>query len=84
MSFKALVYDMIVPIIDQAIMPLLYALAFIAFLIGIVRYFFFGGEEAREKGKQLMVWGIVGFVVIFSVWGIVRLLLTTFGLGSGA
>lgn len=81
MTFKTLVEGTIVPIFDQGIIPLLYAIAFIAFLIGIVRYFFFGGEEAREKGKQLIVWGLVGFFVIFSVWGIVRLLLSTFNLG---
>lgn len=81
MTFKTLVEGTIVPIFDQAIIPLLYAIAFIAFLIGIVRYFFFGGEEAREKGKAFIVWGLVGFFVIFSIWGIVKLLLTSFNLG---
>lgn len=81
MTFKNLVEGTIVPIFDGAIIPLFYALAFIMFLIGIVRYFFFGGEEAREKGKQFIVWGLVGFFVIFSVWGIVRLLLATFNIG---
>ena len=81
MTFKELVEGTIVPIVDGAVMPLLYALAFIMFLIGIVRYFFFGGEEAREKGKQLIVWGLVGFAVIFSLWGIVKLLLATFNIG---
>lgn len=81
MTFKTLVYSTIVPIFDEAIIPLLYAIAFIMFLIGIVRYFFFGGEEAREKGKQFILWGLVGFFVIFSVWGIVKLLLSTFNIG---
>ena len=81
-SFQKLVDEVIVPIVDLAVMPLLYALAFILFLIGIVRYFFFAGEEGREKGKQLMLWGIIGLVVIFSVWGIVKLLLATFNLGA--
>ncbi len=81
MTFKTLVEGTIVPIFDQAIIPLFYAIAFIAFLIGIVRYFFFGGEEAREKGKQFIVWGLVGFFVIFSIWGIVKLLLTSFNIG---
>lgn len=66
-------------IVDYAIVPLLYALAFILFLIGVVRYFFLGGDEGREKGKAFMVWGLIGLVVIFSVWGIVNLLLGTLG-----
>lgn len=66
----------IASLVDKAIIPLLYALAFITFLIGMVRYFFLeGGEEARQKGKVFMLWGVIGFVVIFSVWGIVRLFL---------
>lgn len=81
MTFERLVNGVIVPIVDGAIMPLLYAIAFIAFLIGIVRYFFYSGEEARENGKQFILWGLIGFVVIFSVWGIVKLLLSTFGIG---
>ena len=76
MSFKELVEGVVVPIFDKGVIPLLYAPAFLFFLIGIVRYFFISGsEEARESGKQLMVWGIVGLVVIFSIWSIVSLLL---------
>ncbi|HYF29210.1 MAG TPA: hypothetical protein VEA36_02505 [Candidatus Paceibacterota bacterium] len=82
MSFRELVDGTIVPIIDGAVIPLLYALAFIMFLVGIVRYFFFEGEESREKGKQLVLWGIIGFVVISTLWGIVKLLLATFNIAS--
>lgn len=68
--------QLLVRLVDTAIIPLLYALAFIAFLIGMVRYFFMGGEEARTAGKQFMLWSIIGFVVLFATWGIVRLFLT--------
>jgi heme/copper-type cytochrome/quinol oxidase subunit 4 len=67
----------IVGLVNSAVLPLMYALAFIFFLIGMVRFFFMGGEEARQKGRQFMLWGIIGFVVLFGVWGIVRLLLMT-------
>lgn len=66
----------IVTFVNGAVVPLIYALTFIVFLIGMVRFFFFGGEEHRQKGKQFMIWGIIGFVVMFSVWGLVRLLLS--------
>ncbi|HEY0979553.1 MAG TPA: hypothetical protein VGE23_01795 [Candidatus Paceibacterota bacterium] len=70
----------IVVFVNASVVPLIYAIAFLVFLIGMTRYFFLEqGEEGREKGKQLMLWGIIGFVVMFSVWGIVNLLLRTFG-----
>ena len=67
----------IVTLVNNSVVPLIYALAFLVFLVGMLRYFFLEqGEEGREKGKQLMLWGMIGFVVMFSVWGIVKLLLT--------
>lgn len=81
-SLKSLT-DSIVTLVNTSVIPLIYALALVVFLIGVVRFFFVEqGEEGREKGKQFMFWGILGFVVMFSVWGIVNLLLATFGVGS--
>lgn len=78
-SLKSLT-DSIVTLVNTSVIPLIYALALVVFLIGMVRFFFIEqGEEGREKGKQFMFWGIIGFVVMFSVWGIVNLLLATFG-----
>lgn len=77
-TFKEIVDDQIVPFFD-ALINLFYALAFIFFLIGIVRFFMSPSEEARTKGKQFAFWGIIGFVVLFSVWGLVRLLLSLIG-----
>lgn len=72
----------IVTLVNTSVIPLIYALAFVVFLIGMVRFFFIEqGEEGREKGKRFMLWGIIGFVVMFSVWGIVNLLLATFEVG---
>ncbi|MEO6536290.1 MAG: hypothetical protein ABIT47_01225 [Candidatus Paceibacterota bacterium] len=75
MSFADIVDKRIVPIGD-AIIGLLFALAFIVFLIGMVRFFLLqDGEEGREKGKKLAVWGIIGLAVMFATWGIVHVLL---------
>ncbi len=76
MTFADLVTSL-VTFVNTAIFPLLQAIAFIGFLIGMVRYFFMGGEESRQKGKQFMLWSIIGFAVLFTMWGIVNLLLAT-------
>ncbi|MBA3789421.1 hypothetical protein H0X32_03465 [Patescibacteria group bacterium] len=77
-TFAALV-GKLVTLVNTSVLPLLYALAFVFFLFGLVRFFFIGGEEGREKGKQLMLYGLIGLFVLFSVWGIVNVLLTVFG-----
>jgi heme/copper-type cytochrome/quinol oxidase subunit 4 len=75
----------IVAIVNGGLIPLLYALAFVYLLIGLVRYFFIegGNEESREKGKQMLIYGMIGIVVIFSVWGLVNLFLSTLNSVAG-
>lgn len=80
LAFAATFADLvnsIVGVVDGGVIPLFYALAFIYFLIGMLKYFFLDhSEESVEKGKQQMLWGIIGFFVIFCVWGIVHLFLS--------
>ena len=71
-----------VPVIHLGSLPIhgfgiLVALGFIFFLIGMVRFFFSESEENREKGRQFALWGIIALVVLFSVWGIVNILVST-------
>lgn len=70
--------------INFVLVPLLFAVAFIVFIYGIFNYFIAGGanEEKRDQGKQLAIWGIIGFFVMVSVWGLVNVLIGTFGLDS--
>lgn len=76
MTFADLVNGKIVPIIDAVILPFLYAIAFLAFLWGVYQYFINDSEEKRKQGRQFALWSIIGFFVIFSVWGLVRLLMS--------
>ncbi len=72
----------ILNLLDQTVVPFLLAIASLVFLWGIARYFIFGGEnaESQEKGKSLAMYGIMGFVIILSLWGIVNLLVSGLGL----
>ena len=50
-------------------------LATLLFLWGVVQYIAgASNEDARTKGKDHMVWGIIGLVVIFSVTAIINIL----------
>lgn len=74
MTFKEIVTNSIVPLGDLVIL-LLYAAAFALFVVGMLRFFTSGGEEGRKKGKQHMLWGVIGLAVLFAVWGLVKVLL---------
>ena len=67
--------------LNYIVIPLIFALAFLVFIYGVAKHFFLSGDDegARESGRQFMLWGIVGLVVLFSVWGLVSLLLSTLG-----
>ncbi len=59
--------------------------ALLAFFWGLAKLIFFAGDETeREKGKQVMIWGIIGLFFIFAVWGLVTLLQQLTGLGDAA
>lgn len=72
-----------VGLVNTVFVPFIFAISFIVFIWGIFKYFILGGasDDERKKGKQLMVWGIVAFFVMVSLWGIVNLLRGSFGGG---
>lgn len=68
-------------IINSAVIPLIFALAVASFVWGVVQFVLNPAEEAkREKGRQFMIWGIIALAVMVSVWGLVKILGTTFGI----
>lgn len=72
--------------INVILVPVLFGLAFIMFLWGVFLYFFNSGEkasESRKKGRDFILYGIIGFFVMVSVWGLVGLLVNSFGLQPG-
>ncbi len=66
--------------IISLLIPLVAGLSFIVFLWGLSRFIISAGDEkARTSGKQLMIWGVIAFFVMSSVWGIVIVVANTFG-----
>lgn len=49
--------------------------ALIVFFWGLVKYIGKSGDgDGTAEGRRLMVWGVIGFFVLFSLWGIVAFL----------
>ena len=65
---------------------ILIGVAIIAFFLGLIKYLFKSTGDATEKGKaaKLMIYGIIAIAVMLSIYGLVRLLQNTFGVGNGA
>jgi hypothetical protein len=62
-----------------SVVPLLLALALLVFFWGMAQFILnAGNEEEIKKGKARMVWGILGLFLIFSIAGIITVLMQTF------
>ena len=67
----------VVGLLNVVVVPVIFALAFLVFVWGVVNYFILnaGDETKRSEGRAFVLWGLLGMVLLFSVWGFVNLLL---------
>lgn len=74
--------NLILRLINQVFIPLLFAIAFLVFLFGVYKYFILGGADSKshEDGRKFILYGLVGFAIMVSVWGLVNIVTGTFGL----
>ena len=79
MTFAEFV-DSVRGFLNYYVVPLIFAVAFLSFLWGIMRTFIYHGEnpKSQEAGRTFLLWGLLGMVIIFSVWGLVNMVLATF------
>lgn len=68
-------------LVDKAL-PIVVALALLAFFYGLAK-FIFSGAEGKKEGQDLMIWGIVALFVMVSVWGLVRFIGNAFDIQQG-
>ena len=70
--------------IQQSVIPLIFAIAIVVFLWGVVQFVILGQSDETKKtqGKQFMIWGIVALTVMIGVWGLVKIVGNTFSLNT--
>ncbi|HEY4494425.1 MAG TPA: hypothetical protein VJB95_03310 [Candidatus Paceibacterota bacterium] len=68
----------------NSVLPVLITLGIVYFIWGVVTYVIAGDSEAKKTGRDRIIFGIIGLAVIVSVWGLVFILLSTFGLENPA
>ena len=66
----------ILAFINNTLVPFVFAVALLLFIYGVYLYFFYGRSEdaARKTGRDYILWSIMAFVVMVSVWGIVNMI----------
>lgn len=72
--------DRIVTYIIDPIILLIFAAGFFLFVWGLVQFIWKLDEGAQNDGKQHMLWGIIGMMIMVSVYGIITLIDETFDL----
>lgn len=60
-------------IVTEILIPLAFSLTLLYFFWGIFKYIKEGAnsDKAVEDGRRIMLWGVVGIFVAFSIWGII-------------
>lgn len=71
-------------VINFVLVPVIFGFAFLIFLWGVFKAYIWNrdDEAQREVGHKYVWWGIVGFVIMISLWGLVNVLANTFGLAG--
>ena len=66
----------------NAVLPVLIALGVLFFVWGVITFVIGNDEEAKTKGRNRMIYGIIGLAVIIGMWGLVNILTKTFDLNN--
>ncbi len=66
----------------NAVVPVIIALGVVYFVWGVITYVMAGDEEAKQAGRDRIIFGIIGLAVIIGLWGLVNLLRNTFLLNN--
>jgi len=68
-------------LIQNILIPLAFALCLFYFFWGVAKYMRTGAgsDKAAEEGRRVMIWGVVGLFVAFSIWGIIKFIQSELG-----
>lgn len=71
-------------VIINPLIILVFAIAFLIFFFGIFQFVGAAGREGeeRDKGKKKILYGLIGMFIMFSAYGLIRIVLGTFGLNE--
>jgi hypothetical protein len=69
--------------IMNVVIPILITAAVIYVIAGVIKYVTASDSDGQAEGRTMIISGIVGLFVIVSIWGLVAILNSTFGINQG-
>ncbi len=69
--------------INSWLIPMFILGALAYFLIGVVQYIGVSDDAKKAEKRQKMFWGLIGLLVMLSVWSLVFVIKNTFGISTG-
>ncbi len=79
-SVDDLLFKLNSSIINPAI-EFVFIIALVVFLWGVMEYIRgAANEQKRKDGREHMLWGVIGFLIMFGVFGIITILTNTLGI----
>lgn len=80
MTISALL-DKVNQFILNPLIILLFAVSFLIFLFGIFQFINSqSSDDKRGEGKKKIFYGLIGMFIMFSAYGLIRIVLGTFGI----
>ena len=64
----------------QTLIPIAITLGVVLFIWGVAQYVIAADEEAKTKGRDKMIYGIIGLAIVVGLWGVIAILQRSFGL----
>ena len=68
---------------DLILNPLIllaFGLSLVYFVYGVIKFLSLeAGDKSKKEAQDAILWGMVGMVIMFSVFGIIRFVLATVG-----
>jgi hypothetical protein len=65
------------------IILLVFVIAFLVFMIGILQFVNSASDDNQRKdSKKRIMYGLLGMFIMFSAYGIISLILSTFGISN--
>lgn len=77
-------FSFLLMLINAVVVPLVFAVAFLLFIIGAVKYFFSEGGKGREEGRKFVLSAVLGFFFMIAIWGLVNVVVNTFGFNQSS